>query len=338
MNITFLLGNGFDINMGLKTSYPDFLRHYMAMPGKTGVVERFRESINREFANWTDVEVALGKSTRDFFGDTASADFMTCYDDLYDCLAAYLADQEASAAAIPEEVLRRGMAWALNHWQEGFRAARAAAIAERIGQCGGEFVYQFITFNYTRTIDDCLAAAQGVPLGSRLTDVGDFPNQLGRAVHVHGYTNKDMILGVNDESQLDNPHLLMDRVVFERDRIVKQKANRLFEEGTDELAHSVLRESDLVYIYGMSLGKTDKLWWQRLGALMASRPHVQVIIYAHDAPEDDLHYSRFLTFEHELRRRLLSYCGSVPEDAMSRIHVTGFNVFGQLKNVAARQV
>lgn len=335
MNITFMLGNGFDINMGLKTSYPDFLQHYMSQPHQNEVLSRFRESINADFPNWTDVEVALGRCTRDFYGDTASADFMACYDDLYDCLAAYLAQQEAKAATIPEEGMRAGMVWALTHWQEGFRASRTRAIQERIRPIAGPFRYHFITFNYTRTIDACLTAAKAAPLGSRMTASGECPNELGSAVHVHGYTNKDMILGVNDESQLANPLLLMDRLVFERDRIVKQKANRLFEEGTDEKAHAVLAQSDLVYIYGMSLGKTDKLWWQRLGQLLAARPHVQVIIYAFDAPEDELHYSRFLSFEHELQCRLLSYCGHVPEDAMSRIHVTGFNIFGRLKGVAA---
>lgn len=28
MKITFLIGNGFDINLGLKTKYKDFVNHY----------------------------------------------------------------------------------------------------------------------------------------------------------------------------------------------------------------------------------------------------------------------------------------------------------------------
>ena len=335
MNITFMIGNGFDINLGLKTSYADFLDHYLSQPDGSGVIGRFKQSIAREMETWTDVEIALGQCTRDFFGDTASADFLACYDDLYDRLAAYLAQQESHAEALGEEKLREAMAFALSAWQKGFRRSRSQEIARRIALCGGGFSFNFITFNYTRTIDTCLDAVQDMPLGTRVTDAGEIPNSLGRSVHVHGYTNKDMILGVNDESQLANPLLLMDRLVFERDRIVKQKANRLFEEGTDELAHSVLKDSDLVYIYGMSLGKTDKLWWQRLGQLMADRPHVQVIIHRHDAPADDLHYHRFLAFENEVQRKLLSHCGRAPEDALSRIHVTGFNIFGQLQDLAA---
>lgn len=334
MNITFMLGNGFDMNMGLKTSYSDFLQYYLAIPRQEDVHEHFRRFVNAEMPNWTDVEVAIGQSTRYFFGDTAGDDFLAWYDDLYDCLAAYLAGQEETVTGHDPAVLRQGMVHALTHWQDGFRASRAAAIAERFAACPGEFRYNFLTFNYTRTIDACIEASQGADLGSRVTPEGECANRIGRIVHVHGYTNKDMILGVNDESQIANPLLLMDRVSFERDRIVKQKANRLFEEGTDELAHSVLADSDLVYIYGMSLGKTDKLWWQRLGALLARKPHVQVIIFAYGAPVDDLHYHRFLRFEREQQLKILSNCGNVPEDAMSRIHVTAYNVFGQLKDIA----
>lgn len=29
MNVTFLIGNGFDINLGLKTSYKDFYEQYI---------------------------------------------------------------------------------------------------------------------------------------------------------------------------------------------------------------------------------------------------------------------------------------------------------------------
>jgi len=335
MNITFMIGNGFDINLGLKTSYADFMAHYLSQPSSSSVISRFKQSIARELPTWTDVEIAIGQCTRDFFGENAGGDFMACYDDLYDCLAAYLSQQEAHAESISIEQQREGLIYALQSWQEGFRASRSRTIADRLRPLGGGYTYNFITFNYTRTIDSCIEAAQHAHLGSRLTVTGDFPNKLGRSVHVHGYTNKDMILGVNDESQLANPLILMDRVVFERDRIVKQKANRLFEEGTDELAHSVLRDSDLVYIYGMSLGKTDKLWWQRLGMLMAEKPHVQVIIYAHDAPKDDLHYHRFLQFEHELQLRLLSYCGMTMPDALSRVHVTGHNIFARIKGAAA---
>ena len=34
MNITFLIGNGFDLNIGLATKYSDFLKKYTEPSGK----------------------------------------------------------------------------------------------------------------------------------------------------------------------------------------------------------------------------------------------------------------------------------------------------------------
>lgn len=335
MNITFLLGNGFDLNLGLKTSYSKFLAHYLNQPcSKGGVIDRFKKSIALDLDSWTDVELAIGQCTREFLGETAGKDFMACYDDMYDCLAAYLAEEERRFAACSRDRLRDGMTQALCSWQEGFRSSRKAEIVRRFSRCMGGFNYDFITFNYTRTIDACLSAAEYAPLGSRLTYLGDQRNTIARSVHVHGYTNKDMILGVNDETQIANPRVLMNQLSFDRDRLVKPKANHLCEEGTDEAAHRVLRESDLAYIYGMSIGETDRIWWERLARLMNEKPHLQVLIFAYDAPEDQLHYHRFLKFESELQQKLLSYFSVIPPDALDRIHVTGHNVFAGLKDLA----
>ena len=34
MNVTFFIGNGFDINIGLKTKYSDFYPYFKKMPKK----------------------------------------------------------------------------------------------------------------------------------------------------------------------------------------------------------------------------------------------------------------------------------------------------------------
>ena len=38
MNIVFLIGNGFDLNLGLKTRYRNFYDYYVALPKKNGAV------------------------------------------------------------------------------------------------------------------------------------------------------------------------------------------------------------------------------------------------------------------------------------------------------------
>ena len=75
MNITYLIGNGFDIKLGLRNRYIDFYKSYVATPSMSDpqVVKTFKAEINNFIKkelnkedtaiDWRDLEVALGKYT-----------------------------------------------------------------------------------------------------------------------------------------------------------------------------------------------------------------------------------------------------------------------------------
>ena len=98
MNITYLIGNGFDIKLGLKNRYIDFYKSYVAMPSETDplVVKTFKAEINdfikKELnkedigIDWRDLEVALGKYT----SNVPLEEFDTLYFDIIEHLKSYL--------------------------------------------------------------------------------------------------------------------------------------------------------------------------------------------------------------------------------------------------------
>lgn len=45
MNIVFLIGNGFDISLGLKTSYRDFAKYYVQKPSSHPSIEKLKKEI-----------------------------------------------------------------------------------------------------------------------------------------------------------------------------------------------------------------------------------------------------------------------------------------------------
>ena len=59
MNITFLVGNGFDINLGLKTQYKDFYPYYLEKNQKKDdlILNAIR---NESYELWADLEAKLG--------------------------------------------------------------------------------------------------------------------------------------------------------------------------------------------------------------------------------------------------------------------------------------
>ena len=63
MNITFLIGNGFDINLGLQTRYIDFCNHYIERISEEEQIKKFKHDIKKNKEEWSYFESTLGKYT-----------------------------------------------------------------------------------------------------------------------------------------------------------------------------------------------------------------------------------------------------------------------------------
>ena len=58
MNVTFLIGNGFDLNFRLKTSFTDFLEYHKSK----GFTDDLSKAIELDTPYWSNLEYALGQS------------------------------------------------------------------------------------------------------------------------------------------------------------------------------------------------------------------------------------------------------------------------------------
>ena len=62
MNVTFLIGNGFDLGIGLKTAYSDFYNVYCKSDSNDSLaVKKFKSEIQGNYENWSDFEAAFGE-------------------------------------------------------------------------------------------------------------------------------------------------------------------------------------------------------------------------------------------------------------------------------------
>ena len=85
MNVLYLIGNGFDLRLGLPTHYADFLEYYKRQTPKLGAgrsqqeetIKMYKERLFSEMAErkkrgeeqWKDLEIALGDFTSAFADD-----------------------------------------------------------------------------------------------------------------------------------------------------------------------------------------------------------------------------------------------------------------------------
>ena len=61
--ITFILGNGFDLNLGMKTKYTDMYFGYMEEPSNSKNIEKFKNVLENQipFDKWGDFELGMAE-------------------------------------------------------------------------------------------------------------------------------------------------------------------------------------------------------------------------------------------------------------------------------------
>ena len=335
MNITYLVGNGFDLNLGLETRYADFITVYKNQVLSDKNLENFRWSVASNLALWSNAELAFGKCTKDFAN---ASDFCDCHADFCTELASYLDKQEdrlhfdSLQELIPDIFVK-----SIKAYTKGFREEQRQQILNCVDAVSGGITYNFISFNYTRTLDKCIDLARKKSLlGKRSHRGSSFDNSFGSVLHVHGFTDRDMVLGVNDESQIENLKLFEGLPEEFIGQVIKRKTNRLNEEHMDEKCSKLLNDSDLIYIYGMSIGKTDAIWWQRISTLLKNKPSTRLIIHAFDAPNAQLIRTKYLQYERTTKEMFLNYSNisdNLKTSIMERIHISPANIFSPMNNL-----
>lgn len=270
MNILFILGNGFDINLGLHTGYQDFYEYYLKQPAKDPVIARLKKYLEKErYTTWADLEIGLGSYTL----EVENIDQMRAvYYDLGDELREFLKKEEKSFSAT-EKVLNaitKGLVEPHSFLPLGMKDSISAYKNSR-----QPFQIDIISFNYTDTLEKIFQLLPKTNSSIQLNN----QTFLRTIRHVHmRLDDDDIIMGVNDESQILNKDLLNDEL---RGLIVKPYINKELQNLIDIECIRLIRNADLICLFGVSLGKTDLLWWQTIGDRF-QKASIRILLFAYD--------------------------------------------------------
>lgn len=119
--ITFLIGNGFDINVGLNTRYSDFYPYFI----KNYPNNLLAKNIEGNIEAWSDLELGIGKYTEKI-SLPDERNFEQCEKDWEECLADYL-KEETCKINLREEARKKQVGlimlnsitnFAATHWVE----------------------------------------------------------------------------------------------------------------------------------------------------------------------------------------------------------------------------
>lgn len=322
MNITFLIGNGFDLNAGLRTQYKQFLEFYCsdrclhayaADSGAIGsarnlnTIRQFTRLLRSDLEYWSDFEAALGRETasppldRQEYFDLCLADFQTEFNEY---LKRELARFDwAHSLSDASGRFRDDLLGHMAELRPGFRRELLSGFGSKTGQTR---FYHFISFNYTDVLDRVIRTLSPTDAAFARTANPPIDHEIGQVVHIHGSIDNGMVLGVNDESQIGN-HILASLPEF-HSSIVKPVVNREFGSGADTIAAQLIDSSDEICIFGMSIGDTDACWWRRIGQWMSADAGHQVILFNHGQNISLIHPQFFHRQETAIKQHFLSQC------------------------------
>ena len=85
-----MLGNGFDINIGMETRYCNFYAYYLNQASSNNIIKAFKNNIQENIEDWADLELKLGEYLELLQEDEA----ILIYNDLIKNLQIYIQSEE----------------------------------------------------------------------------------------------------------------------------------------------------------------------------------------------------------------------------------------------------
>lgn len=274
MNITFMIGNGFDINLGLKTRYTDFYPYYLSKNHE----DMISQSIAENYDRWADLELALGELLFDVPADAISY-FLDCKAELEADLADYLRSEEKRIDVSSATVLKEFQTQ-VSGFYKAFSTKDSREYLAWQKTVAEPFRYEFISFNYTNALDSIVEPAKNIPqFSTHSTNISIHTDVVGNVLHLHGTLSSNLILALDNPKQIANP-ILQDESEL-TNYIIKSTINDALGEGNTQAAKELIDSSDYVCIYGMSLGATDLMWWKYLVLWLDASPRHRLVLYVH---------------------------------------------------------
>lgn len=208
MHITFFIGNGFDLNIGLQTRYVDFLqKFYLLEVNDDGRIQKFKKHIDKNLNAWSDAEKMIGEYSVEF-SDVNKDDYFFCFNDFCEKLCCYFRQEEKRIDLVAhknkiEDVFKKSIV----DFTAYMRPAQRDVVQSTMNsQANGSWVYNFINFNYTSAFDKCLKILKEKPsaFSTHRHQSATHTDSIGRLLHIHGTFDENMIMGVDNESQISN--------------------------------------------------------------------------------------------------------------------------------------
>lgn len=314
MNITWIVGNGFDLNLGLDTTYRSFLENCYLIEANPPYREKLIEAAGcptlSEGQNWCDLEKMVGIVSSAYEGDEET--FHQTFQEMIRLFKGYLEKEQQSfeVKMLSEQQVEEFRDSLTNFTFRSSQKDRKHFKGYR--ENSGRNDYRIINLNYTRCFDELILACIGNDrsIERRRQHNAVYTDYVGTIQHPHGsLRNDDLVFGICESSQWASESFSQDedaRRLWE-----KTQRNDFYGNAKTERLIDVIDQSDVICMFGVSLGETDSYIWNKVGAWLGeSAAHLLVFFEFGYPPKSSDNLFECIKAEKDVLARLKHAFGS----------------------------
>jgi len=288
--ITFIIGNGFDLATGLKTSYKDFLDVYKK-PKKddSKAVKWFKTKIlepdSANWENWADFEWQMGQASSQFNGKNCVDDFNECVENFNTSFKEYLREEcekidwDSSEIDNCTDIFYNS----ISKFYEHIKSVDSWHSVENF--IGYECTADFVQFNYTSVFDKLLERSNWY-----LQDNSRFARYIYN-MHIHGKMDGYITMGVDNVEQISNEEIRRNptsrNIFVKSDNITLVHSQDVNKTNYREQAFQSIAESRVICVFGSSIGATDQSYWAAIGEWLKNKSGKLVIFDVSGVAKDN---------------------------------------------------
>lgn len=316
--VLFILGNGFDLKLNMKTRYRDVYDGYIKELSKSDNISKFKAELseNGHYEKWSDFEMGLAEYAKTL---SSEDELIECLRDFKLYMMSYLKKENAEFESIlqsnkmvvenAKEMLR-----SLKSFYLGMTKNTERIIEKLIDEDLLET--NFLIFNYTYSFEILQKVTKGY-----------FSVRLNEPLHIHGELNGDIIVGLDNKTQIKPEKYTLS---YKGERaIIKTILNENYDSERVENAKKMIAESSVICIYGFSMGETDKIWVDLITDWLLCNPHHHLVVFQYDENTyNTCNFDELMDFEDERKIKLINRLGIIADQVFNQIHIPiGYDIF-----------
>ncbi|WP_459796710.1 AbiH family protein, partial [Alkalibacterium sp. m-11] len=235
-----------------------------------GSYREIAKEIN-EIDVWADLEYQIGQLTNGLEKKDVER-FLEDFIELNEDLDAYLKEEQLKETVKIDD-LSNIVEHTINNFYVDLRPEDKRKVTKLLTNLDTIHT-NFITFNYTNLLSIILENCKTKSFKNRFSTNYNFklPQEV---TYAHGKIGNMVTLGVNDESQFNSKVFNTEDSIY----LIKPKSLDLNREDFKNLAVDRLKGSSIVNVFGMSIGVTDKYWWNLIGNILIEDSKRVLIIH-----------------------------------------------------------